>query len=52
MRTTRWAMIAVGLATWLFAIVWPGWQIPIMTLGVALVMFAVFGLLSDQQRQT
>ena len=39
-------MIVVGLALWLLAIAWPGWQMPIMLLGVALVMAAVFGLLT------
>lgn len=42
-RRTRWAMVAVGLAAWLFAIAWPGWQIPIMLLGVAAVVWATPG---------
>jgi fatty acid desaturase len=46
MRQTRIGMIAVGLALWLFAIAWPGWQMPIMLLGVAMVVAAVFGLLT------
>lgn len=40
-------MLGLGLGLWLFAIAWPGWQIPIMLVGVAMVMFAVFGLLTD-----
>ena len=47
MRTTRIAMIGVGLAAWLFAIAWPGWQLPIMLLGVALVVSAVYGLVTE-----
>jgi len=40
-------MIVVGLSAWAFAIAWPGWQMPIMLLGVALVMWAVYGLLTE-----
>lgn len=46
MRSTRIGMVVIGLALWLLAIAWPGWQLPIMLLGVALVMAAVFGLLT------
>ena len=42
-------MVGTGLAFWLFAIAWPGYQIPIMLLGVALVMWAVFGLIVDAE---
>jgi ABC-type sulfate transport system permease component len=51
MRQTRIGMIAVGLALWLIAIASPGWQMPIMLLGVAMVMAAVFGLLVVEQRR-
>lgn len=40
-------MSVVGLCLWLVAIAWPGWQIPIMLVGVAMLMFAVFGLLTE-----
>lgn len=40
-------MIVVGLAAWLFAIAWPGYQWGFMLLGIAAVMWAVYGLLTD-----
>ena len=42
-------MVGVGLAFWLFAIAWPGWQMPIMLLGVALVVWAVYGRIADEE---
>jgi fatty acid desaturase len=47
-RTTRIGMIILGLALWATAIAWPGFQWPVMLLGVALVMAAVFGLMVDE----
>ena len=40
-------MIVVGLALWLTAIAWPGRQMPIMLAGVAMVVVALFGLLTE-----
>ena len=48
MRTTRWGMVAVGLAFWLFAVAWPGMQVTILVLSGTLVAFAVFGLLTEE----
>jgi hypothetical protein len=48
MKQTRIGMIVLGLAFWALAIAWPGWQMPIMLLGVALVMWAVYGLLTEE----
>ena len=49
MRTTRIGMIVVGLALWALPIALPGWQMmPIALLGVALVVWAVYGLLTEE----
>lgn len=40
-------MIVVGLALWLLAIAWPGWHMPIMMAGVAMVVWASYGLLAE-----
>ena len=45
-RRTRWGMVVVGLAFWVFAVAWPGMQVSILVLASALVAFAVYGLLS------
>ena len=47
MKTTRIAMIGIGLAFWLLAVAWPGMQVSILVLSGALVGFAVFGLLTE-----
>jgi len=52
MRTTRWAMIAIALAFTLFAIAWPGLQVWPLVLSGALVGFAVFGLLGEEEWAT
>jgi hypothetical protein len=41
MKHTRIGMIVLGLALWALAIAWPSWQMPIMLVGGAMVMFAV-----------
>jgi hypothetical protein len=47
-RRTRIGMVVLGLVIWAGAIAYPGWQIPSMLLGVAMVVFASFGLLSEE----
>ena len=47
MRTTRRAMIATGLVIWLVAIAWPGWSLPGLLLGAAMVAWATFELLTE-----
>ena len=47
MRTTRWAMVAIGLAFWAFSIAWPGTHLGILVLSGALVAFAIFGLMTE-----
>lgn len=44
-------MVVLGVVLWALAIAWPGWQWPIMLLGVALVMWAIFGLVADEDEQ-
>ena len=46
MRTTRIGMIVLGLTIWLVAIAWPGWSLPGLLLGAAMVSWACFGLLT------
>jgi thiol:disulfide interchange protein len=48
MRQTRIGMIILGLAIWLVAIAWPGWSMPGLLLGAAMVAFATFGLLTER----
>lgn len=40
-------MIVVGLGIWLVAIAWPGWSIPGLLLGAAMVAFASFSLMTE-----
>ena len=47
MRTTRWVMVAIGMA-WLLAPVIPGWQVWMIVFAAVLVAYSVFGLMVDK----
>lgn len=47
MRTTRWVMVVVGLVIWAVSIALPGWSLPGLLLGAAMVAFASFGLMVE-----
>jgi hypothetical protein len=40
-------MIVVGFVIWLVAIAWPGWSLPGLVLGAAMVAWASFGLMTE-----
>jgi hypothetical protein len=51
-RRTRWAMVVIGVAIWLAAIVtsataWKEMVMPGIVLGAVMVSWAVFGLLTE-----
>lgn len=47
MRWPRWGMVVVGLVIWLVAIAYPGWSLPGLLLGAAMVARASFGLMTE-----
>lgn len=47
-RRTRIGMIVVGLVIWAVSIALPGWSLPGLVLGSAMVAWASFGLMVDK----
>lgn len=46
-RKTRIGMVLVGLVIWAVAIALPGWSLPGLVLGAAMVAWASYGLLTE-----
>ena len=48
MRTTRWMMVAIAIASVVVAVAVPGYQFWLIAFGGVLIAWATFGLLTEQ----
>ena len=47
MRTTRWALIALGVLMVVLGVIVPGFQVTIVVLGAAFAGWGTYGLLTE-----